>query len=64
MTLYMKTTRDKYEFPIAVADTARELAEMVGTSQSVIYSSISHKHKGYCKVEIEEENESEGTLFV
>ena len=55
MHVYLKTTLDEYELPVAVADTARELAEMVGTSQSVIYSSISHKHRGYYKVELEED---------
>lgn len=33
MTLYIKVTQDKFELPIAVADTARELADMVGTSK-------------------------------
>ena len=55
MHVYLKTTLDEYELPVAVADTARELAEMVGTSQSVIYSSISHKYRGYYKVEIEDD---------
>lgn len=55
MHVYLKTTLDEYELPVAVADTARELAEMVGTSQSVIYSSISHKYRGYYKVELEED---------
>ena len=55
MHVYLKTTLDKYELPVAVADTARELAEMVGTSQSVVYSSISHNYRGYYMVELEED---------
>jgi len=30
MTLWLKVTNDKYELPLAVADTKRELAEMLG----------------------------------
>lgn len=30
MKLYMYTTLDKYELPLAVADSPRELAEMTG----------------------------------
>lgn len=58
MIVYMKTTADKYELPIFVADTAKELAEMVGTTVGCVYSLISKKHKGWAKVEIgEDENE-------
>lgn len=59
MTLYIKVTQDKFELPIAVADTARELADMVGTSKNTVYSSIWHEKNGntwsnYKKVEVEE----------
>lgn len=59
MTLYIKVTQDKFELPIAVADTAGELAEMVGTSRNTVYSSIWHERNGkawssYKKVEVEE----------
>ena len=30
MTLYIRTTADKYELPIAVADSPKELAQMLG----------------------------------
>jgi len=55
MTLYLKTTQDKYELPIAVADTAAELAKILGTSPGVVWSSISHKRKGWYRVEVEDE---------
>lgn len=55
MKLYLKVTTDEYELPIAVADSAYELAEMVGTKQSVIYSSISHKRGSYRRVEVEDD---------
>lgn len=52
MKLYMKVTRDKYELPLAVADSKRELAEMLGTSINCVYSAYSHGHKTYKVVEI------------
>lgn len=30
MNIWMMVTRDKYELPLAVADTARELSEITG----------------------------------
>lgn len=30
MTLWLKVTNDKYELPLAVADTKKELAKMLG----------------------------------
>lgn len=55
MFVYMKCSNDVYEIPLAVADTAKELAEILGTTEAVVYSSISHKRKGWYKVEVEEE---------
>ena len=37
MTLYMMTTRDKFELPLAVADSTIELAQMVGESPKRVY---------------------------
>lgn len=46
--LYVAYTQDKYELPIAVADTAEELARMIGTTANRIYSVISKTKKyGY-----------------
>lgn len=42
--MYIAITKDKYELPIAVADTAKELAEMVGTKPNTVLSAISHEH--------------------
>ena len=38
--LYMKVTADKYELPIAVADTAVELAKMVGVTPNSVHRAI------------------------
>ena len=43
MVLYLRTTTDKYELPIAVADTAKELAEELGVTEGTVYTHISKK---------------------
>lgn len=64
MTLWLKVTADKYESQVAIADTAGQLAKMVGVSQNNIYSCVSNANKhGYrsqfIKVEIEEDDLNE-----
>lgn len=60
MTIYMMVTDDKFELPIAVADSAPELAAMIGRSVNTIHSEISREKNGrikrskYKKVEIKE----------
>lgn len=60
MTVWMMVSKDKYELPLAVADSAPQLAEMVGVSANAIFSSYScykngkHKFSRFHKVEIEE----------
>ena len=58
MKLYIKTTTDRLELPVAVAHSARELAEMTGTTAACVYSSLSHRHKGWERVEVEDEDEN------
>lgn len=57
MKLYIKTTMDDLELPVAVAGSAKELAEMTGTTAASVLSSISHKHKGWDRVEVEDEDD-------
>ena len=57
MKLYIKTTMDDLELPVAVAGSAKELAEMTGTTAASVLSSISHKYKGWDRVEVEDEDE-------
>ena len=66
MKQYMAITNDKYEFPIAAADTANELGKMLGLDEMQVYYKICHgkqakKHrsKGYTiiRVEIEEQHD-------
>ncbi len=55
----MAVTADEYELPIAVADTARELGEMMGSSGHSIECCVSRNYNGriskikYVKVENE-----------
>ena len=61
MKLYLRVTKDKYELPVAVADSPRELAQMIGVSRDTILSSLSHVKAGqirnsiYKLVEVEDE---------
>ena len=56
--IWMKVTMDEYELPVAVADTAVQLAKMCEISVSNIYSSMSHVkhqyrgHKKCCYVKV------------
>lgn len=64
MTLYIKVTNDKYELPVAVADSPSELAIMLGLKRQTLWSIFSRVRKGeyrykiYQIVEIEEEVEA------
>lgn len=59
--VWMKVTRDKFQLPIAVADSIRELSQITGHSEDTIRSSISHQKHGrikrssFIRVSMEEE---------
>ena len=53
MTLYMKTTTDKYELPIAVADSPKKLAMMLGQKRSSVATMCSQQRNGYHRIEVE-----------
>jgi hypothetical protein len=56
----MMVTDDELELPLVVADSAQELADIIGRNVNTIYSGISHEQHGrikrsiYKKVEIKE----------
>ena len=56
MTLYIKSTGDDIDLIEAVAESPTELADMLNTSKNCVSSSISHKRKGWSKIEVEENN--------
>ena len=54
-TLYLKTTKDDLELPIAVADTGEELARILGVTKSNVFTSIARGHKGWHRIILDEE---------
>ena len=57
--LYMQVTKDEYELPIVVADSADELGEIVGKSGNSILSLLSRGTAGWARVVLEDEDERE-----
>lgn len=59
--LYLATTQDEYELPIAVGDTPKDLAKQLGVSPCSVLSVISHakQHKRHCMYHKIEYNERE-----
>ena len=53
--LYVAYTDDEYELPIAVADTATELAQMVGITRDSLYSMMTRKQGHYYKIKENDE---------
>ena len=53
MKLYIKVSNDKYELPIAVADSPAELAAVLGVKRESILSMLTRQVGGYHRVEIE-----------
>lgn len=49
MTLWLQVSTDEYELPEVVAESAKELASMVGVTPNTIYSTISHAKKKHFK---------------
>lgn len=63
MFVYMMVSKDKYQLPLAIADSASELARMVGKSSNTTRSAASHAKAGkiknsiFYRVEIAEDDE-------
>ena len=59
MTLYIMVTRDKYELPMIVTESTRELADFAGVRLNAIHCAISNKKNNgrkfsrFVKVEID-----------
>ena len=54
MTLYMKTTTDRLELPIAVEDSPSKLARALGLSPHSVATMCSKQKNGYHRIVIEE----------
>ena len=49
MYIWMMVTRDKYELPLAIADIARELAELTGLHKtSIMKGALSYEAGSKC----------------
>lgn len=62
MAIWMLVTKDKYELPLVVADSAGELGQMIGKSRNAIQSAESKARRTNrrCKyVKVEEEDDDE-----
>ena len=61
--VWMAVSQDELRLPIAIADTAKELAELLGTTENNVKSSASkckhgvYKNSRYIAVRIDEESE-------
>jgi len=44
--IWLAVTADKFELPIAVADSAKKLANMLGINENTVYTSIHSKLSG------------------
>lgn len=55
MTLYIKTTTDKYELPVAVEDSPAKLAKRLGLKRHSVATMCSKGKNGYHRIKIEEE---------
>lgn len=60
MRLYLATTKDEYELPIAVADSPSQLADLLGVKRERVNQNLSKKIKGWYKIDIEEEESENG----
>lgn len=61
MTVWILVTKDEFELPVAIADTAKELARICGVSNRTIISGALRSKSGkvkksrYIKVEIDDD---------
>lgn len=60
MTLYVKTTEDKYELPLIVEDSYHKLAEKTGIKAKSVANMCCREMGGYYKVKIKDDKELGG----
>ena len=59
MKVYIMVTNDKFELPVAIADTVCELSRITGVDKRAIHSALSHVRSGKHKTSIYQEVEIE-----
>ena len=55
MTLFLRVTLDKYELPIAVAESKKELARILGLTRQTVLTYYARNQRGFIEVEVEDE---------
>lgn len=60
MTLYLKTTTDKYELPLVVEESPKLLAERLGLKRGSVATLCSKGICGYHRIQIEEDETDAG----
>lgn len=66
LMVWMEVTQDKYQLPVAVAESIKELSMITGTPKSAISQSACRMRNGqhlrgrFLSVEIEEEGDDDG----
>lgn len=55
--IYMQVTKDKFEIPLAMANSVEELAEITGVHRVTVSRGFKRKGSGFIKVEIDRDNE-------
>jgi len=60
VTLYLKVTKDRYELPVAIADSKAELADMLGVDRTSVYKGLKRREgmSMYVKVEVDDYDDS------
>lgn len=54
--LYMMVTTDRYELPIVVADSIKEMSEMTGIKAGTLSVYFSLNRPGFVKVDVSDED--------
>lgn len=60
--IYTMTTDDKFQFPVAVADSPSELARITGKTKGCVASSLTHGRSTFHKIVMTEEESLEMDL--
>ena len=61
--VWMQITHDEFELPVAVANTAQELADIVGTTKNNVQSATAHVRRGrnkwsrFIRVQVDDDEE-------
>lgn len=55
MTLFLRVKLDKYELPIAVAESEKELAKILGLTRQTVLTYYARKQRGFIEIEVEDD---------